>query len=123
MRTFWGGIRLAWPCLVALFKIEWQWTDRVSERNWDGCISDTEGGSDVFRGRIPRVVSGERGGTNADRCPTTGGAFTGKVSKTSPLTVNSNGQDRQINAAPNATVIRDGKAATVGTSRLATRSM
>lgn len=46
--------------------------------------------------------------------PTTGGTFTGKVSKTSPLTVNSNGQDRQINAAPNVTVLRDGKAATVG---------
>ncbi len=46
--------------------------------------------------------------------PTTGGTFTGKVSKTSPLTVNSNGQDRQINAAPNMTVVRDGKAATVG---------
>ena len=46
--------------------------------------------------------------------PTTGGTFTGKISKTSPLTVNSNGQDRQINAAPNMTVVRDGKAATVG---------
>ncbi len=45
--------------------------------------------------------------------PTTGGTFTGKVSKTSPLTVNSNGQDRQINAAPNMAVVRDGKAATV----------
>ncbi len=45
---------------------------------------------------------------------TTGGAFTGKVSKTSPLTVNSNGQDRQINPAPNITVVRDGKAATAG---------
>ncbi len=45
--------------------------------------------------------------------PTTGGTFTGKVAKTSPLTVNSNGQDRQINAAPNMTVVRDGKAATV----------
>lgn len=45
---------------------------------------------------------------------TTGGTFTGKVSKTSPLTVNSSGQDRQINAAPNMTVVRDGKAATVG---------
>ena len=46
--------------------------------------------------------------------PTTGGTFTGKISKTSPLTVNSNGQDRQINAAPNVAVTRDGKAATVG---------
>lgn len=45
---------------------------------------------------------------------TTGGTFTGKVSKTNPLTVNSNGQDRQINLAPNATVMRDGKAATAG---------
>lgn len=45
--------------------------------------------------------------------PTTGGTFTGKVSKTSPLTVNSNGQDRQINAAPNVTVVRDGKTATI----------
>ncbi len=45
--------------------------------------------------------------------PTTGGTFTGKVSKTSPLTVNSNGQDRQINAAPNMAVVQDGKAATV----------
>ncbi len=45
---------------------------------------------------------------------TTGGTFTGKISKTSPLTVNSNGQDRQINAAPNMTVVRDGKAATAG---------
>jgi hypothetical protein len=46
--------------------------------------------------------------------PTTGGTFTGKVSKTSPLTVNSSGQDRQINLAPGATIIRDGKAATAG---------
>jgi hypothetical protein len=46
--------------------------------------------------------------------PTTGGAFTGKVTKTNPLTVNSNGQDRQINAAPGMTVLRDGKAATAG---------
>lgn len=45
---------------------------------------------------------------------TTGGTFTGKISKTNPLTVNSNGQDRQINPAPNMTVVRDGKAATVG---------
>ena len=45
--------------------------------------------------------------------PTTGGTFTGKISQTSPLTVNSNGQDRQINAAPNVTVVRDGKAAAV----------
>jgi hypothetical protein len=46
--------------------------------------------------------------------PTTGGTFTGKVSKTNPLTVNSNGQDRQINAAPGMTVVRDGKTAAVG---------
>lgn len=48
----------------------------------------------------------------ATSAPTTGGTFTGKITKTSPLTVNSNGQDRQVNLAPNATVIRDGKAAT-----------
>lgn len=46
--------------------------------------------------------------------PTTGGTFTGKISKTSPLTVNSNGQDRQVNTTANTTVIRDGKAAAVG---------
>jgi len=46
--------------------------------------------------------------------PTTGGTFTGKISKTSPLTVSSNGQDRQINATASTTVIRDGKTATVG---------
>lgn len=47
--------------------------------------------------------------------PVTGSApFTGKITKTSPLTVNSNGQDRQINAAPNVAVVRDGKAAAVG---------
>jgi ATP-dependent Zn protease len=46
--------------------------------------------------------------------PTTGGTFTGKISKTSPLTVNSNGQDRQVNTTANTTVVRDGKAATVG---------
>ncbi len=46
--------------------------------------------------------------------PTTGGTFTGKISKTSPLTVNSNGQDRQVNTTASTTVIRDGKAATVG---------
>jgi len=47
--------------------------------------------------------------------PVTGSApFTGKITKTSPLTVNSNGQDRQINAASNVTVVRDGKAAAVG---------
>lgn len=46
--------------------------------------------------------------------PTTGGVFTGKISKTSPLTVNSNGQDRQVNTTANTTVVRDGKAAAVG---------
>ncbi len=47
--------------------------------------------------------------------PVTGTApFTGKISKTSPLTVNSNGQDRQVNTTANTTVLRDGKAATVG---------
>ncbi len=47
--------------------------------------------------------------------PVTGSApFTGKISKTSPLTVNSNGQDRQINTTANTTVVRDGKAAAVG---------
>ncbi len=47
--------------------------------------------------------------------PVTGGAtFTGKITKTSPLTVNSNGQDRQINTTPSTTVLRDGKAAAVG---------
>jgi hypothetical protein len=46
--------------------------------------------------------------------PTTGGTFTGKVTKTNPLTVNSNGQDRQINLAPGATIVRDGEAATAG---------
>src|SRR3954451_4392391 len=45
--------------------------------------------------------------------PTTGGTFTGKITKTSPLTVNSNGQDRQINPAPGTTVLRAGKAATL----------
>src|SRR3954467_11941355 len=50
--------------------------------------------------------------------PTTGGTFTGKVTKTNPLTVNSNGQDRQINAAPNMPVVPDGKAATVGDLRV-----
>jgi len=53
-------------------------------------------------------------GQTPTSAPTTGGTFTGKVSKTNPLTVNSNGQDRQINAAPNMTVVRDGKAATAG---------
>jgi len=46
--------------------------------------------------------------------PTTGGTFTGKITKTSPLTVNSSGQDRQVNPAANTTIVRDGKAATVG---------
>lgn len=47
--------------------------------------------------------------------PVTGTApFTGKISKTSPLTVNSNGQDRQVNTTANTTVLRDGKAVTVG---------
>ncbi len=46
--------------------------------------------------------------------PTTGGTFTGKVSKTSPLTVNSNGQDRQVNTTASTTIVRDGKTATVG---------
>jgi ATP-dependent Zn protease len=46
--------------------------------------------------------------------PTTGGTFTGKISKTSPLTVNSNGQDRQVNTTASTTVLRDGKTATVG---------
>ena len=47
--------------------------------------------------------------------PVTGSApFTGKISKTSPLTVNSNGQDRQVNTTANTTIVRDGKAAAVG---------
>jgi ATP-dependent Zn protease len=46
--------------------------------------------------------------------PTTGGTFTGKISNTNPLTVNSNGQDRQLNTTARTTVIRDGKAAAVG---------
>lgn len=47
--------------------------------------------------------------------PVTGGAtFAGKITKTSPLTVNSNGQDRQVNTTASTTVIRDGKAATIG---------
>lgn len=47
--------------------------------------------------------------------PVTGSApFTGKITKTSPLTVNSNGQDRQINTTASTTVLRDGKAAAVG---------
>lgn len=47
--------------------------------------------------------------------PVTGTApFTGKISKTSPLTVNSNGQDRQVNTTASTTVLRDGKAAAVG---------
>lgn len=45
--------------------------------------------------------------------PVTGGAtFTGKITKTSPLTVNSNGQDRQVNPTGSTTIVRDGKAAT-----------
>lgn len=47
--------------------------------------------------------------------PVTGGAaFTGKITKTSPLTVNSNGQDRQVNTTAKTTVMRDGKAAAIG---------
>ncbi len=47
--------------------------------------------------------------------PVTGGAtFAGKITKTSPLTVNSNGQDRQVNATASTTIIRDGKTATLG---------
>jgi len=47
--------------------------------------------------------------------PVTGSApFTGKITKTSPLTVNSNGQDRQINTTASTTVLRDSKAAAVG---------
>jgi len=44
--------------------------------------------------------------------PTSGSSqFTGKVSKISPFTVNSNGQDRVVNPGPNIAVQRDGKAA------------
>jgi hypothetical protein len=60
------------------------------------------------------AVAAPVAGQTPTAVPTTGGTFTGKVTKTNPLTVNSNGQDRQINAAPNVTVMRDGKAATLG---------
>ncbi len=47
--------------------------------------------------------------------PVTGGAtFSGKITKTNPLTVNSSGQDRQVNPTANTAIVRDGKAATVG---------
>jgi ATP-dependent Zn protease len=45
--------------------------------------------------------------------PTTGGTFTGKITKTNPLTVNSNGQDRQVNATGTTAIVRDGKTATL----------
>jgi len=45
---------------------------------------------------------------------TGGGTFSGKITKTNPLTVNSSGQDRQVNATANTAIVRDGKAATVG---------
>ena len=64
--------------------------------------------------RTPRVVDGSVAAQTPTPAPTTGGTFTGKISKTSPLTVNSNGQDRQVNTTANTTVIRDGKAAAVG---------
>lgn len=61
---------------------------------------------------IGGVVVGAQTPTAA---PVTGGAtFTGKITKTSPLTVNSNGQDRQINPTGSTMIVRDGKAATVG---------
>lgn len=48
----------------------------------------------------------------ATAVPTQGNSqFTGKVSKVSPFTVNSNGQDRVVNPGPNIAVTRDGKAA------------
>jgi len=48
----------------------------------------------------------------ATAVPTQGNSqFTGKISKTSPFTVNSNGQDRVVNPGPNVAVTRDGKAA------------
>jgi len=46
--------------------------------------------------------------------PVTGGTFSGKITKTNPLTVNSSGQDRQVNPAANTAIVRDGKAATIG---------
>jgi len=46
--------------------------------------------------------------------PVTGNsAFTGKISKLTPFTVNSNGQDRQVNPAPNVAVVRGGNSATL----------
>jgi len=48
----------------------------------------------------------------ATAVPTQGNSqFTGKVSKVSPFTVNSNGQDRVVNPGPNVAVTRDGKTA------------
>jgi len=49
----------------------------------------------------------------ATAAPTTGGTFTGKISKLTPFTVNSNGQDRQVNPAPNVVVVRGGNSATL----------
>lgn len=50
----------------------------------------------------------------ATPAPTSGSSqFTGKISKTAPLTVNSNGQDRAVTPGPKIAVQRDGKAATL----------
>ncbi len=50
----------------------------------------------------------------ATPAPVTGNStFTGKISKLMPFTVNSNGQDRQVNPAPNVAVVRGGTSATL----------
>lgn len=43
--------------------------------------------------------------------------FAGRVTRTNPLTINSNGQDRATVLAPNATVLREGKTVAVGDLR------
>ncbi len=49
--------------------------------------------------------------------PTQGSSqFAGRVTRTNPLTINSNGQDRTINIAPNAAILREGR--TVAASAL-----
>lgn len=57
------------------------------------------------------VVSVSAQGTVTAAPANAGSTFTGKVSKTSPFTVNSNGQDRVVNPGPSVAVTRDGKAA------------
>lgn len=50
--------------------------------------------------------------------PAPNSQFSGRVTNTNPLTVNSNGQDRRVNPGPNAAILREGRTVAAGDLRV-----